>query len=108
MSRTAVGVGILRALHELCDDSPRILNDPIIPLLLGDDVVQSHGVFCRKWRKSFIIGIGPMPSSTSAGHDRAGGGLTRYPVAVPPECQGRHGALVLLIVLRRVKTRYFR
>ena len=40
LSRTAIGVGILRALHELCDDSPRIFSDPVIPLLLGDDVVQ--------------------------------------------------------------------
>lgn len=40
MSRTAVGVAILRALHELCDDPPKILSDPVVPLLLEDGVVQ--------------------------------------------------------------------
>jgi len=33
-SRTASRVAILRALHELCDDSPKILSDPIIPLFI--------------------------------------------------------------------------
>lgn len=39
-SRTAVGVAMLRALHELCDDSPKILSDPIIPLLLDNDRLE--------------------------------------------------------------------
>src|SRR5215831_16181026 len=39
-SRTAIGVAVLRALHELHDDSPKLLRDPIIPLLLGDEVLQ--------------------------------------------------------------------
>jgi len=40
LSRTAIEVAILRALHELCDDPPRILDDPVIPLLLDGDLVQ--------------------------------------------------------------------
>jgi methyltransferase (TIGR00027 family) len=39
-SRTAVAVAILRALHELCDDSPKILSDPVIPMLLDGEMVQ--------------------------------------------------------------------
>ena len=40
-SRTAIGVAVLRAMHELCDGSPKILSDPIIPLLLDDGVLQT-------------------------------------------------------------------
>ena len=39
-SRTAVGVAILRAMHELHDDSPKILSDPIISLLLDEAVLR--------------------------------------------------------------------
>jgi methyltransferase (TIGR00027 family) len=39
-SRTAMGVAVLRAMHELYDDSPKILRDPIIPLLLDNEVLQ--------------------------------------------------------------------
>jgi methyltransferase (TIGR00027 family) len=39
-SRTAIGVAVLRALHELYDDAPKILSDPIIPLLLDKEVLQ--------------------------------------------------------------------
>jgi methyltransferase (TIGR00027 family) len=39
-SRTAIGVAVLRAMHELYDDSPKILSDPIIPLLLDNEVLQ--------------------------------------------------------------------
>ncbi len=34
-SRTAAGVAWLRAAHQLVDDEPRILDDPIAPRLLG-------------------------------------------------------------------------
>lgn len=40
-SRTAVSVAILRALHQLCDASPKILDDPVVPLLLDADVLQN-------------------------------------------------------------------
>lgn len=39
-SRTAISVAVLRAMHELYDDSPKILSDPIIPLLLDNEVLQ--------------------------------------------------------------------
>lgn len=39
-SRTAKSVAILRAMHELYDDSPKILNDPVIPMLLGQQVLE--------------------------------------------------------------------
>jgi methyltransferase (TIGR00027 family) len=39
-SRTAIGVAVLRALHELYDASPKILSDPIIPLLLDKEVLE--------------------------------------------------------------------
>jgi methyltransferase (TIGR00027 family) len=35
-SRTAAGVAWLRAAHQLVDDEPRILHDPIAPRLLGE------------------------------------------------------------------------
>lgn len=40
-SRTAIGAAVLRAMHELYDDSPKLLSDPLIPLLLDEDVLQS-------------------------------------------------------------------
>lgn len=39
-SRTAIGVAVLRAIHELYDDSPKILSDPVIPLLLRGDILE--------------------------------------------------------------------
>ncbi|HEX3586666.1 MAG TPA: class I SAM-dependent methyltransferase [Candidatus Angelobacter sp.] len=40
-SRTAIGVAVLRAMHELYDDSPKILSDPIIPLFFDIEVLQN-------------------------------------------------------------------
>jgi methyltransferase (TIGR00027 family) len=39
-SRTAMGVAVLRALHELYDGSPKILNDPVVALLLNSEVLR--------------------------------------------------------------------
>lgn len=39
-SRTAISVAVLRAMHELYDDSPKILSDPIIPLFFDNEVLQ--------------------------------------------------------------------
>jgi methyltransferase (TIGR00027 family) len=39
-SRTALGTAYLRAVHQLFDAKPRILDDPVIPLLLGPAVLQ--------------------------------------------------------------------
>lgn len=39
-SRTAISVAVLRAMHELYDDSPKILSDPIIPLFFNIEVLQ--------------------------------------------------------------------
>ena len=40
-SRTAIGVAVLRAMHELYDGNPKILQDPVIPLLLDNQVLQN-------------------------------------------------------------------
>jgi len=39
-SRTAAGVAVLRAMHQLYDGSPKILSDPITPLLLDEGLLQ--------------------------------------------------------------------
>lgn len=39
-SRTAMGVAILRAMHQLYDGTPKILSDPIMPLLLDEGVLR--------------------------------------------------------------------
>lgn len=52
-SRTAIGVAVLRALHELYDEPPKILSDPIIPLLLGDEVLQPAKA-SQEWRKDSL------------------------------------------------------
>ena len=39
-SRTALGVAVVRAVHQLLDCEPKILDDPIAARLLGADVVQ--------------------------------------------------------------------
>ena len=39
-SRTAISVAALRAMHQLYDDSPKILSDPIIPLFFEIEVLQ--------------------------------------------------------------------
>jgi methyltransferase (TIGR00027 family) len=39
-SKTAFGVAWLRAAHQLIDDPPRILDDPVVVPLLGPDVAQ--------------------------------------------------------------------
>jgi methyltransferase (TIGR00027 family) len=36
VSRTALGVGVLRALHPIVDDRPLVLDDPISTVLFGD------------------------------------------------------------------------
>jgi methyltransferase (TIGR00027 family) len=40
-SKTAAGVALLRAAHQLFDDSPRILDDPVALRLLGPDGVEA-------------------------------------------------------------------
>ena len=49
-SRTAIGVATLRALHELYDDSPKILSDPIIPHLL-DHVILEKAKSNLEWQQ---------------------------------------------------------
>jgi len=38
-SRTAVGVALLRAIHQLRDGTPRILDDPVAAALVGPDAM---------------------------------------------------------------------
>lgn len=40
-SKTAIGVAVLRAMHELYDGNPKILQDPVVPLLLDNQVLQN-------------------------------------------------------------------
>lgn len=39
-SRTALGVAALRAAHQLMDGEPKILDDPVIPLLLERELIE--------------------------------------------------------------------
>ncbi len=39
-SQTAIGVALLRAIHEAYDNPPRIHDDPIAPLMVGDEMMQ--------------------------------------------------------------------
>jgi len=51
-SQTALGVTILRAVHQLFDGSPKLLDDPVAPRLLGESVVEkirsNPGIFQSK------------------------------------------------------------
>jgi methyltransferase (TIGR00027 family) len=38
-SRTALGVALLRAAHQLLDDEPRVLDDPVAPRLVGPEAL---------------------------------------------------------------------
>src|SRR3984957_17392718 len=40
-SGTALGVAKVRAAHQLIDDEPRILNDPVALRLIGDDAIEA-------------------------------------------------------------------
>ena len=40
-SSTAIGVSVLRAFHQLFDESPRILEDTVSPLLLSAETIES-------------------------------------------------------------------
>lgn len=45
-SRTSLGVAVARALHQMIDDAPRILEDPIAPLIVdtkSDDFAENYG-----------------------------------------------------------------
>jgi methyltransferase (TIGR00027 family) len=39
-SSTALGVSVIRTVHQIADESPLILDDPISPLLLDDAVIE--------------------------------------------------------------------
>jgi O-methyltransferase involved in polyketide biosynthesis len=39
-SRTADGVALIRAVHQLLDDQPPILDDPVSLLLVGQSMVE--------------------------------------------------------------------
>lgn len=40
-SRTALDISVIRAVHQLIDERPLILEDPISPLLLSNDAIES-------------------------------------------------------------------
>lgn len=53
-SKTALGVAALRAAHQLVDGEPRILDDPIAPLLLNAEAlkqIQSSSRVHESWAK---------------------------------------------------------
>ncbi len=62
-SRTALGVAVLRAVHQLLDCEPKILEDPIAARLLGADVVQqiqshpalAHEPWARALRSHVVL-----------------------------------------------------
>lgn len=39
-SQTAIGVALLRAIHETCDSLPKLHRDPVAPLLVGDEMMR--------------------------------------------------------------------
>jgi methyltransferase (TIGR00027 family) len=56
-SRTALGVAALRAVHQLMDDAPKILDDPIAALLLDDDGRQMLEANPARVREPDIVAL---------------------------------------------------
>ncbi len=59
-SGTAQGAAILRALHQVLDEEPRILDDPIAARLLGDDFERYKTIvrffpFAARLRANFVM-----------------------------------------------------
>jgi O-methyltransferase involved in polyketide biosynthesis len=60
-SRTVEIPAIMRALHQMIDDDPKILTDPIAPRLIGGDddhkwlaPILDHP-FAKQWRAGFAL-----------------------------------------------------
>ena len=52
-SRTAIGVALLRAIHQTYDASPKIHQDPIAALLVGDEAMQ-RAKDASEWMQSAL------------------------------------------------------
>ena len=52
-SQTAIGVALLRAIHEAYDDSPKLLRDPVAALLVGDEMMQ-RAEAAPEWMQSAL------------------------------------------------------
>jgi methyltransferase (TIGR00027 family) len=61
-SNTALSVSVTRTVHQLLDELPPILDDPVSPLLLRDDVLRKirenpdvHRALAAKTRRSHVV-----------------------------------------------------
>lgn len=50
-SRTAFGVAMIRAVHQTLDAQPKILDDPIAAVLLGDEFDQQIAAYRDRARE---------------------------------------------------------
>ncbi len=56
-SRTALGVAMLRAVHQIVDAEPKILDDPVAALLLGDDIRREIATHPDRVREPQLMGL---------------------------------------------------
>jgi methyltransferase (TIGR00027 family) len=56
-SQTAIGVALLRAIHEAYDDSPKLLRDPVASLLVGDEAMQRAKAAPEWMRDALTVAI---------------------------------------------------
>src|ERR1700722_3756328 len=56
-SRTALGVAICRASHQLYDAAPRVFEDPVAVLLLGDLYGAAMEAYAAEMQKRSSVGL---------------------------------------------------
>ncbi len=56
-SRTALGAAVLRAVHQLIDDEPRVLDDPIVLQLLRTSILEQIRLNPNRFRTSRMRGL---------------------------------------------------
>jgi methyltransferase (TIGR00027 family) len=56
-SKTAIGVAMLRAVHQILDGQPKILDDPIAALLLDDKLRQQIATHSDRAREPGVMGL---------------------------------------------------
>jgi len=57
-SRTALNVAMLRAVHQTLDGQPKILDDPIAAVMLGDEFDQQITAYADRAREPWIMELG--------------------------------------------------